>query len=127
MVQCYRFTRTEVFQTWVKFSVICELQTRNLNCLSWEWKVVESLNLVKLVVRLVTFVFFFLREKRVKYFPAECPFKLYYAKAFNESAWPNSASLYLRATSFEMLQRWRAVGNTVSDLTPKLFEPQTSS
>ena len=71
--------------------------------------------------------FFFLREKRVKYFPAECPFKLYYAKAFTESVWPNSASLYPRATSFEMLQRWRAVGNTVSDLTPQLFEPQTCS
>ena len=26
----------------------------------------------------------------------------------------------------EMLQRWRAVGNTVSDLTGPRFEPQTS-
>ena len=27
----------------------------------------------------------------------------------------------------EILQRWRAIGNTVSDLTGPRFEPQTSS
>ena len=28
--------------------------------------------------------------------------------------------------SFKVLQRWRAVDNTVSDLTGQRFEPQTS-
>ena len=37
-------------------------------------------------------------------------------------------SLHARNTAFfeNMLQRWQAVGNTVSDLTGPRFEPQTS-
>ena len=55
-------------------------------------------------------------------------YSLYYAKACNELAGPISASLRPgNAALFEeMLQRWRAVGNTVSDLTGPRFEPQTS-
>ena len=51
-----------------------------------------------------------------------------YAEACNELAGPISASLRLGNTApfEEMLQRWRAVGNTVSDLTGSRFEPQTS-
>ena len=53
---------------------------------------------------------------------------LLYAKACNELAGPISASLHLGniAPFEEMPQRWRAVGNTVSDLTSPRFEPQTS-
>ena len=53
---------------------------------------------------------------------------LYYAKASNELARPIPASFRPGNTSpFEkMLQRWRAVGSTVSDLTGRRFEPQTS-
>ena len=42
---------------------------------------------------------------------------------------PLSVALYLGNTArFEkMSQRWRAVGNTVSDLTSPRLEPQTSS
>ena len=53
---------------------------------------------------------------------------LYYAEARNELARPTSASLRPVNTGSieEMLQRWRAVVNTVSDLTGVRFEPQTS-
>ena len=55
-------------------------------------------------------------------------YSLYYAEVFNELAGPISASLRPGNTaSFEkMLQRWRAVGNSVSDLTSLRYEPQTS-
>ena len=55
-------------------------------------------------------------------------YSLYYAEAWNELAGPISASLRPgNAAPFEeMSQRWRAVGNTVSDLTGLRFEPQTS-
>ena len=45
----------------------------------------------------------------------------------NEFTGPTSASLRPGNTALftEMLQRWRAVGNTVSDLTGPRFEPQT--
>ena len=54
-------------------------------------------------------------------------YSLYYAEACNEFAGPIFASLRLGNTApfEEMLQRWRAVGNTVSDLTSPRFEPQT--
>ena len=50
------------------------------------------------------------------------------ALACDEFVRPNSASLRPGNTaSFEkMLQRWRTVDNTVSDLTGPRFEPQTS-
>ena len=53
---------------------------------------------------------------------------LHYAETCNELAGPISASLRPSNTaSFEeMSQRWRAVGNTVSNLTGSRFEPQTS-
>ena len=50
---------------------------------------------------------------------------MYYAEACNEFAGPISASL--RPGIEELSQRWRAVGNTVSDLTGSSFEPQTST
>ena len=53
---------------------------------------------------------------------------MYYAEALNEFA--GSISALLRpgnTTRFEMLQRWPAVNNTMSDLTSKKFEPKTSS
>ena len=55
-------------------------------------------------------------------------YSLHYAEACNELAGPISASLRPGNTApfEEMLQRWRAVGNTVSDLTGPRFEPQTS-
>ena len=55
-------------------------------------------------------------------------YSLYYTKACNEFAGPISASLRPgNTTSFEeMSQQWRAVGNTVSDLTGPRFESQTS-
>ena len=55
-------------------------------------------------------------------------YSLYYAEASNELAMPIFAPLRLDSTaSFEeMSQRWRAVGNTVSDLTGPRFEPRTS-
>ena len=55
-------------------------------------------------------------------------YSLYCAEACNELAGPISASLLPgNIASFEeMLQRWRAVGYTVSDLTGPRFEPQTS-
>ena len=51
-----------------------------------------------------------------------------YTKACNKWAGPISASLRpCNTTPFEeMSQRWRAFGNTVSDLTGLRFEPQTS-
>ena len=55
-------------------------------------------------------------------------YPLYYAEAYNEFAGPMSASLRPGKTaSFNMLQRWRTVGNIVSDLTGSRFEPQTSA
>ena len=55
-------------------------------------------------------------------------YSLDYAEACNELAGPISASLRPGNTApfEEMAQRWRAVGNTVSDLTGPRFEPQTS-
>ena len=55
-------------------------------------------------------------------------YSLDYAEACNELAGPISASLRQGNTApfEEMSQRWRAVGNTVSDLTGPKFEPQTS-
>ena len=55
---------------------------------------------------------------------------MYYAEACNEFAGPISRSLCLRATqllSTKMyLQRWRAVGSTVPDLTAPRLEFQAS-
>ena len=53
---------------------------------------------------------------------------LYDAKACKELAGPISMSLRPgnTATFEEISQRWRAVGNTVSDLTGPRFEPWTS-
>ena len=53
---------------------------------------------------------------------------LYYAESCNKLARPISAPLLPgNAASFkEMFQRWRAVGNTVSNLTGPRFEPHTS-
>ena len=55
-------------------------------------------------------------------------YSLSYAEACNELAGPISASLRPHNTApfEEMSHRWRAVGNTVSDLTGPRFEPQTS-
>ena len=55
-------------------------------------------------------------------------YSLDYAEACNELAGPISASLRPGNTApfEETSQRWRAVGNTVSDLTGPRFEPQTS-
>ena len=51
-----------------------------------------------------------------------------YAEVCNELSGPISASLRPGNTApfEEMSQRWRAVGNTVSNLTGPRFEPQTS-
>ena len=53
---------------------------------------------------------------------------MYFDEACNEFAGIISASLRPgnAAPSEEMLQRWRAVGNTVSDLAGPRFEFQTS-
>ena len=55
-------------------------------------------------------------------------YSLYYSEASNKFAGPSSASLHLGYTApfEEMLQLWRAVSNTVSDLTGSRFEPLTS-
>ena len=55
-------------------------------------------------------------------------YSLDYAEACNELAGPISASLRPGNTALfeEMSQRWRAFGNTVSDLTGPRFESQTS-
>ena len=54
-------------------------------------------------------------------------YSLYYAEACNEFTGPIFASLRPGNTAFEeMSQRWRAVGNNVSDFTGPRFEPQTS-
>ena len=55
-------------------------------------------------------------------------YSLQYAEACNEFAGPISASLRQGNTDpfEEMSQRWRAVGNTVFDLTGPRFEAQTS-
>ena len=52
-------------------------------------------------------------------------YPLYYAEACNEFAGPISASLHPGNTARfeEKLQRWRAVKNTVFDLTGPRFEP----
>ena len=55
-------------------------------------------------------------------------FSLHYVETCNKLAWPISMSLCPGNTApfEEMLQRWRAVGNTVSNLTGTKFEPQIS-
>ena len=55
-------------------------------------------------------------------------YSLYYSEECNEFARPISASLRPGNTApfQEMSRLWRAVGNTVSDLTGPRFEPQTS-
>ena len=55
-------------------------------------------------------------------------YSLDYAEACNELAGPISASLRAGNTApfEEMSQLWRAVGNTVFDLTGPRFEPQIS-
>ena len=53
----------------------------------------------------------------------------YCVEACNELAGPISASLRSGNTqllSKKMLQQWRAIGNSASDLTSTRFEPQTS-
>ena len=54
---------------------------------------------------------------------------LYYAEARNKFAGAISASLCPGKTAplEEMSSWWRAVGNTVSDLTDSRFEPQTAN
>ena len=52
-------------------------------------------------------------------------FSLYYAEVRYELAGPISASLRPSNTAFEMSQQWRAVSNTVSDLTDPKCEPRT--
>ena len=46
----------------------------------------------------------------------------------NEFAWPFAATMYLGNTARfeEKSQRWRAVGNSVFDLTGPGFKPMTS-
>ena len=55
-------------------------------------------------------------------------YSLHYAEACYELAEPISPSLRPGNTASyeEMSQRWRAVGNTVFDLTGPKFKPQTS-
>ena len=55
-------------------------------------------------------------------------YSLYDAEAWNEFAGPISASLRPGnpASCEQMPQRWKAVSNSVSDLTGSRFEPQTS-
>ena len=55
-------------------------------------------------------------------------YSLYYAKACYEFAGLSSLLLLPGNTApfREMLQQWRAIGNTASDLTSSRFEPQTS-
>ena len=55
-------------------------------------------------------------------------YSLYCAEECNEFTGPISASLRPRNTAplEEMLLQWRAVGNTVSDLTGPRYKPQTS-
>ena len=53
-------------------------------------------------------------------------YSLFYIKVCKELAEPISMSLREGNTApFEMSQRWRAVDNTVSDLTVQRFEPRT--
>ena len=42
------------------------------------------------------------------------------------TSWRGSSSRHCASPLVETLLRWRAVGNTVSDLTGPRFEPQTS-
>ena len=50
---------------------------------------------------------------------------MYYAESCNEFAGFSSSLLHPGSASFvETSQRWRAVGNTVSDLTGPRFEAQ---
>ena len=74
-----------------------------------------------------------LREIELKYNLNQIAsnFSLYllcYAKAWNKLTGPISGSLRPgnKASFEEMSQRWRAVGNTVFDLTEIKIEPQTS-
>ena len=62
------------------------------------------------------------KKKSKLYLHLQC-----YAEACNELAGPIFVSLHPGNTALfeEMLQRWRAVGNTVSNLTDPIFEPQT--
>ena len=55
-------------------------------------------------------------------------YSLYYAEACNELAGLISTTLRpgSKPSFKEMSQRWRAIGNTVSDLTGPRFEPRTS-
>ena len=55
-------------------------------------------------------------------------YSFYYAKACKELAGPISASVSLGNTALflEMLYRWRAFGNTASNLTSPRFKPRTS-
>ena len=55
-------------------------------------------------------------------------YSLYFVGACDEFTGPISVLFRPGNTAplEEMLQRWRAVGNTVSDLTGPRFEPQTS-
>ena len=55
-------------------------------------------------------------------------YSLYNAEVCNELAGPISESLHSGSTApfEEISQRWRAVGNTVSDFTGPRFEPLTS-
>ena len=58
-------------------------------------------------------------------------YSLYYARACNEFAGPIFASLHPaisgnKAPFEEVLQRWQAVGNLMSDWTGPRFEPSTS-
>ena len=56
-------------------------------------------------------------------------YSLYYAEACNKFAGAISASLRTGNTApfKEMLEQWRAVGNTVPNTTGLRFEPQTSA
>ena len=67
-------------------------------------------------------------DETLKLWPDLLLYSLCYAKACNKFVGPISTSLHLCSTApfKEMLQWWRAVGNSVSDLTDPRFEPQIS-
>ena len=54
---------------------------------------------------------------------------LYHVEGCSEFVGPTFSSMHpgITVPSQEMSQRWRAVHNTVPDLTGQRFEPQTSS
>ena len=67
--------------------------------------------------------FFAKSRKQIK----SSSYSLYYAKVCNKFVRPYSAAIRLRHCPFaEMSQRWRAVGNAVSNLTGPRFKPQAS-